>query len=76
MNIRRNIGLVDRLIRVVLAVAVAVLIIAGQLGGAAAVVLGILAGIFLLTSVVGVCPLYLPFGLSTRSRPSRASEGD
>jgi hypothetical protein len=70
MNIRRNIGLVDRLIRVVLAVAVAVLILTGQLAGVAAIVLGIAAGIFLLTSVVGVCPLYLPFGLSTRRRSS------
>jgi hypothetical protein len=68
MNIRRNMGLADRLIRAALAVAVAALILAGVLTGVAAIVLGVLGGVLLLTSVVGVCPLYLPFGLSTRRR--------
>ncbi|HTO22989.1 MAG TPA: DUF2892 domain-containing protein [Spirochaetia bacterium] len=43
----------------------------GQLSTAAAIVLGVLAVVFLVTSVVGVCPLYLPFGISTRRRPAR-----
>jgi len=34
----------------------------------AAVILGILAIVFLLTSIVGLCPLYLPFGISTRKK--------
>ncbi len=68
---RQNMGTVDRLARVAFALVVAVLILAGQLTAVAAVVLGVLAGVFLLTSSVGLCPLYLPFGLSTR--PRRAS---
>jgi hypothetical protein len=68
MKISKNMGLVDRLVRTVLAVAVAVLIITGVLNGAAAIVLGILGGIFLVTSIVGVCPLYLLFRISTRRR--------
>jgi hypothetical protein len=65
---KRNMGLVDRLIRVALVAAVAVLILTGQLSTVAAVILGALAVVFLVTSIVGVCPLYLLFGLSTRSR--------
>ena len=68
---KSNMGLVDRLVRVGLVALVAVLFFTGQLSTAAAVVLGALAVVFLLTSVVGVCPLYLPFGLSTRRRAAR-----
>ena len=68
---KANIGLVDRLVRVGLVALVAVLFFTGQLSTAAAIVLGVLAVVFLLTSVVGVCPLYLPFGISTRRRAAR-----
>jgi len=67
---QKNMGTIDRLIRTILAVVVAVLIITGVLKGAAAIVLGILAGIFLLTSLVSWCPLYLPFKLSTKKKDS------
>jgi hypothetical protein len=65
---KKNMGLADRLIRIVLAAAVAVLIVTRQLSTVAAVILGILAVVFLVTSIIGLCPLYLPFGISTRSR--------
>ena len=67
---QKNMGSLDRILRVVLAVAVAVLIMTGTLGGAAAVILGILAGVLLITSFIGFCPLYLPFGISTRKKES------
>ena len=60
-----NMGSTDRIIRVVLAVAVAVLYFTNLISGTAAIILGILAIVFLLTSVVGFCPLYAPFKLST-----------
>jgi hypothetical protein len=65
---KKNMGLADRLIRIVLAAAVAVLIVTRQLSTVAAVILGILAVVFLATSIIGTCPLYLPFGISTRRR--------
>jgi len=68
---KANIGLLDRLVRVALVALVAVLFFTGQLSTAAAIVLGVLAVVFLVTSVVGVCPLYLPFGISTKRRPAR-----
>lgn len=61
-----NMGAIDRSIRLVAAVVIAVLYFTGQIAGTVAIVLGIVAVIFLVTSIVGWCPGYLPFGLSTR----------
>jgi hypothetical protein len=47
-----------------------VLYFTGQLSLAASIILGALAVIFLLTSIIGVCPLYLPFGISTKRKPA------
>jgi hypothetical protein len=68
---KANIGLLDRLVRIGLVVLVAILFFTGQLSTAAAIILGVLAVVFLATSAVGVCPLYLPFGISTRKRTAR-----
>jgi Na+(H+)/acetate symporter ActP len=65
---KQNMGTVDRIVRVVLALVVAVLYLTGQLSGLAAILLGVLAVIFLVTSAIGFCPLYVPFKLSTRKR--------
>ena len=63
-----NMGILDRVIRVVLVAVVAVLFFTGQLSLAASIILGVLAVVFLLTSIVGVCPLYLPFGISSKRK--------
>jgi hypothetical protein len=60
------VGTTDRVIRVLLAVVVAVLYFTNQISGTLAVILGLLAVILVLTSVVSFCPLYLPFKLSTK----------
>lgn len=61
-------GLIDRVIRIVLALVVGVLILTGQLSGVAAIVLGILAVVFLLTSAIAFCPLYVPLHISTKKK--------
>ena len=63
---KKNMGTVDRAIRFGLALLVAVLYFTGVISGTVAIVLGVIAVIFILTSFVGTCPAYLPFGLSTR----------
>jgi hypothetical protein len=63
---KKNMGTIDRVIRTVIAVVIAVLYFTGQISGTVAIVLGIVAVAFLLTSLVGWCPLYNPFGISTR----------
>lgn len=61
----KNMGSADRVIRVILAALVVVLYFANVISGTVAIVLLAFSAIFVLTSLVGVCPLYLPLGLST-----------
>lgn len=68
MKLNKNMGTLDRIIRLVIAAIVAVLYFTGNLSGLAAIILGILAVIFVITSLVSFCPLYLPFRLSTRKK--------
>ncbi len=63
---KKNMGTVDKTIRIIVAIVIGVLYFTGQITGTAAIILGILAIVFLLTSIVGTCPLYLPVGLSTK----------
>jgi len=67
----RNMSTVDRIIRFTLAAAVAALYLTGNITSIAAVILGSLAVIFLVTSFVGFCPIYAAFKLSTRGEPSQ-----
>jgi hypothetical protein len=62
---KKNMGTVDRTIRILLAVVVLVLYLTGKITGQAAVILGIIALVFVLTSIIGFCPLYVPFKIST-----------
>jgi len=64
----KNMGMADRLIRTVLALIVIALYFTGQISGLAAIILGIFAVIFLLTSLISFCPLYVPLKLSTRRK--------
>jgi len=61
-------GATDRIIRVILAIVVAVLYFTDQITGTAAIFLGVLVIMFLLTGFVGFCPLCVPFKLSTRKK--------
>ncbi len=63
---KANMGTIDRIARVLVAVIIGILYFTGVISGTLAIVLLVLAGIFLLTSVVSFCPLYLPFDLSTK----------
>lgn len=63
-----NMGSADRTIRIIVAILIGILYFTGKISGTLAIVLGIVAVIFLLTSFVGTCPLYMPFGISTRKQ--------
>ena len=65
---KKNMGTIDRAVRVLIAIVVGVLYFTGQISGTAAIILGALAVVFVLTSLVGTCPLYMPFRLSTRPK--------
>lgn len=61
-------GKADRILRILLAVVVVILYFTEAISGIAAIILLILAGIFILTSFIGFCPLYAPFKISTRNK--------
>lgn len=61
-----NLGGLDRIVRVILAVLIAVLYFTDMISGMTAIILGALALIFLVTSMIGFCPLYFLFRLSTK----------
>ena len=67
---KKNMGTIDRVVRTLIAVVVGILYYTGVINGVLAIILGILAIVFLATSFISFCPLYLPLGLSTRKSKS------
>ena len=63
---KKNMGTLDRIIRLILVAVVAVLYFTNVISGTLALILGILAAVFLITSLISFCPLYVPFKISTR----------
>ena len=62
---KKNLGTADQVIRTLTAIVIALLYYYDAITGTLGIVLLVLAGVFLLTSFVGFCPLYTLFGLST-----------
>lgn len=62
---KTNLGTLDKAIRIIVAIAVALLIYTKIITGVLAIVLSIVAIVFVLTSLMGFCPLYALFGIST-----------
>jgi Protein of unknown function (DUF2892) len=65
---KKNMGSTDKMIRIVVAIIIAGLYFANIISGTLAIILLILAGVFIITSFMSFCPLYLPFGISTRKK--------
>jgi len=61
-----NMSPLDRLLRIIVSVAIAVFFFLGLLKGVAMIVLGVLAVILFLTSVIGFCPIYAVFSTGTK----------
>lgn len=62
---KKNVGNIDRIVRLLLAVVFVVLYFTNTVTGTVGLVLLILAGVFALTAIVSFCPLYAIVGLST-----------
>lgn len=58
-------GTADRIIRVIIAAIISTLYFTNVVTGTLGLVLLVLAGVFVLTSLISFCPLYAPFGLKT-----------
>jgi hypothetical protein len=63
---KRNMGVADRIVRFIIAAVIVVLGITGVISGTLLIILGIVAAAFVITSILGVCPIYLLFRMSTR----------
>jgi Protein of unknown function (DUF2892) len=69
---KKNLGFIDKSMRIVAALTIGVLYLTGVLSGTVAIVLGIFAVMFVLTSAVGSCPLYIPLKIDTSKRESQS----
>jgi hypothetical protein len=62
---KKNMGSADKIIRVIFAIIFSVLYFTQTVTGTLGIVLLVLGAVFLLTSVISFCPLYVPFGINT-----------
>jgi uncharacterized membrane protein len=65
---KKNMGTIDKTIRILVAVVVVILYFTHVISGVLAIVLLALSAIFVVTSLISFCPIYLPLGLSTRKK--------
>lgn len=65
---KKNMGSTDKIIRILIALVIGVLYYMGTISGTVALVLGAFAIIFVITSFISFCPLYLPFGINTAKK--------
>ena len=59
-------GTIDKVVRIIGALIIILLYVSNKIEGTTAIVLLVLSGIFILTSFISFCPLYYPFGISTK----------
>ena len=64
---KKNMGVLDWTVRTILAIIGGFMVYLGMIDGSSAFVLLAVAGIFIATSLVGFCPLYGVFGVSTQN---------
>lgn len=62
---KKNMGSADRIIRVIIAAIVGILYFTETISGTIGIILLVLAGVFVLTSLISFCPIYALFGIKT-----------
>ncbi len=62
---KHNMGSGDRIFRILVAALLAWLYFSGTVTGTIGIILVVLGGVFVLTSLIGFCPLYTLFGINT-----------
>jgi hypothetical protein len=65
---KKNLGTIDRVIRVILALVIILLYALNVISGGVGLTLLIISGVVLLTGIFGVCPLYIPLGLNSGAK--------
>lgn len=62
---KQNVGTIDKVVRLLMAMVFGVLYFTQTVSGTAGIILLVLGGVFAFTAILGTCPLYSLFGLST-----------
>lgn len=65
---KKNMGTIDKVIRILIAVVIAILFFTKVITGVLGIILIVLAAIFVITSLISFCPLYFPFGINTGAK--------
>jgi len=65
---KKNMGTIDKVVRIIVALIIILLFVSNKIEGTTAIVLLVLSGIFIFTSFISFCPLYYPFGISTKKQ--------
>lgn len=68
---KANMGSIDKIVRILAAVVIVALYFGNMISGTVAIILLVFAGIFIATSMISFCPLYFPFGISTRPKETK-----
>lgn len=68
---KKNLGSIERILRVFVALVVGILYFTNQISGVATIVLGVIAGAFILTSSLGFCPIYASLGFLTKKSETK-----
>jgi len=62
---KANLGSTDKMVRIIVAIIIAILFFTNVIAGVLGIILLILAGVFVITSLVSFCPIYAIVGLRT-----------
>ena len=62
---KKNLGTIDRVVRILVGLLIAVLYFTDRVSGTPAIILLIVAGVFVVTSVISYCPIYGISGISS-----------
>lgn len=65
---KKNVGNADRIIRIIIAALLVVLYAIGTVTGTVGIILLVLAGILLITSIANICPIWWILGINTRKK--------
>jgi hypothetical protein len=65
---KKNVGTIDKMIRIAIAITILIMYYTNLISGTTAIIGLSLSIIFILTSLIGFCPLYFPFKISTKKK--------
>jgi len=65
---KKNLNTLDRVVRIIVAMVIAGLFFANIISGTVAIILLVVAAIFILTSFISFCPIYWAIGISSKKK--------